>query len=146
MTPLISSIVRAMVNSLMGVPRRRCISSPSRRPWRSSLMMAASSGVLPSGRVAFSLCWRWGGVMVMTARISAGLVAGNAPCLRRLLQPCESGLVMLPGTAKTSLPCSSAWAAVLSVPLRSAASVITTTSARPATRRLRSRKLQLPKR
>lgn len=40
---------------------------------------------------------------------------------------------MLPGTTKTAFPCSSACAAVLSVPLRALASVINTASAMPDT-------------
>ena len=52
---------------------------------------------------------------------------------------------MFPGTAKTVLPCSRAWAAVLREPDFSAASTITAASERPEIRRLRSKKLVLAK-
>src|SRR5260370_780875 len=48
---------------------------------------------------------------------------------------------MLPGTAKTSRPCSAAKRVVISAPLASGASVTTTPSDRPLIRRLRAGQL-----
>ena len=129
-----------MLNSTAFKLVARWISSPSRMPAASCLMMAVSAGVAPRGSVdcrAFSCGSK-------TAIISSGLVTGVAPWRISALQPALIGLVMLPGTTKTSLPCASACAAVLSVPLRAAASVMRIASASPLTRRLRVRKLHLP--
>ena len=54
-----------------------------------------------------------------------------------LLQPCDVGLVMGPGTASTARPCSSAASAVMIAPEVGAASITTVTPARPEIRRLR---------
>jgi hypothetical protein len=48
-------------------------------------------------------------------------VTRQAPCFSRLLVPAERGSSGLPGTAKTSRPCSPAKRAVMSEPERSAA-------------------------
>ncbi len=58
---------------------------------------------------------------------------GVAPVLIRLLQPADRSLVIGPGTANTSIPCSSAKFAVCRLPLRSAASVTNTAPLSPAT-------------
>ena len=67
-------------------------------------MIAVSAGVEPSG----SLVWlvRESGMNsgATTDKISSMLVTGVAPCLISALQPALCGLVMLPGTTKTSLP------------------------------------------
>ena len=66
--------------------------------------MAVSPGVAPTGR---TVCWFLDDVTVvgaMISRMSRADVTGWAPCLRSELQPSESGLVMLPGTTKSSLP------------------------------------------
>ena len=131
-------MVRAVLNSVVSSFVRRCSSSPSRNPAANCSMMAVSVALEPSGRLVCCLM-----VCGMSAsRISSGLVAGMAPCRMSALQPALMGLVILPGTTNTSLPCAKAWAAVLRVPLRAAASTISTASAKPETRRLRSRKLQ----
>ena len=64
-------------------------------------------------------------------------VTRQAPCFSRLLVPAERGSSGLPGTAKTSRPCSPAKRAVISEPERSAASTTTTPSEMPEIRRLR---------
>jgi hypothetical protein len=53
----------------------------------------------------------------------------SRPANKRLLVPAERGSSGLPGTAKTSLPCSPANRAVIREPERSAASTTTTPSA-----------------
>ena len=70
-------------------------------------------------------------------RCRARSVTRQAPCLSRLLVPAERGSSGLPGTAKTSRPCSPANRAVISEPERSAASTTTTPSEMPEIRRLR---------
>ena len=67
-------------------------------------------------------------------------VSGVAPSLSRAFEPAESALVISPGTAKTSLPSSSAKSAVISAPLRSRASTTTDAEQRPATIRFRAGK------
>jgi len=69
--------------------------------------------------------------------MSRAEVTRQAPCLRRLLVPAERGSRGLPGTAKTSRPCSPAKRAVISEPDRSAASTTTTPIEMPEIRRLR---------
>ena len=54
--------------------------------------------------------------------------------------PAESAEPISPGTAKTSLPSSSARSAVMSAPLRSRASTTTAAAQSPATMRLRAGK------
>jgi hypothetical protein len=71
------------------------------------------------------------------SRISRAEVTRQAPCFRRLLVPAERGSSGLPGTAKTSRPCSPAKRAVISEPERSAASITTTPSEIPEISRLR---------
>ena len=66
---------------------------------------------------------------------------GAAPSRIRRLVPAETGLVMLPGTAMTSLPWSSAAPAVISAPDPTAASTTTVTRQRPLMSRLRRGKL-----
>ncbi len=63
-----------------------------------------------------------------------------APCLASLFVPLLVAEKMLPGTANTSRPCSSAQSAVMSEPLLAAASTTTTPRARPLMRRLRTGK------
>jgi hypothetical protein len=70
-------------------------------------------------------------------RMSRALVTRHAPCFKRLLAPAERGSSGLPGTAKTSRPCSPANRAVIREPERSAASTTTTPSEIPEIRRLR---------
>ena len=69
--------------------------------------------------------------------MSWALVTGVAPCLSRLFGPALIGLRMLPGTTRTSRPCSSAKSAVIRAPLRSPASRMTVTSDKPEMMRLR---------
>lgn len=64
------------------------------------------------------------------------------PCFISLWQPLDNGEWMEPGMAKTSRPCSAASRAVISVPLRSAASTTSTPRASPAMIRLRRGKLE----
>ena len=69
--------------------------------------------------------------------MSRAQVTRQAPCFSRLLVPAERGSSGLPGTAKTSRPCSPARRAVISEPERSAASTTTTPSEMPEISRLR---------
>ena len=141
MRPLISSMVRVVAKSA-GARLDCCWScSPSRIPAIRSWRIAFSAGVSPRG----SLVWVSRGLArrcgAITSRTSIASVTGCAPCLRILLHPSESGLVIFPGTENTSLPWERACPTVLSVPLLAAASVTITASATPLTRRFLSRKL-----
>src|SRR3989442_15791971 len=69
--------------------------------------------------------------------MSAAARAGLAPCWMSLLQPSEVGLVIGPGTARTTRPWSSAQSAVINAPEPGAASITTVTPASPEMRRLR---------
>ena len=120
MVLLSSSIVRALLNSPVCRPSSRWICSPSRRPLLSSAIICDSNRLVPSAKV----CWAVMRCGAMTCSISVASVTGAAPCLSSALHPALEGLVILPGTTNTVLPCAKAWAAVLSVPLRALASVI----------------------
>ena len=61
-----------------------------------------------------------------------------APRFNKRWQPPDNGLATGPGTAITSRPCSAAMRAVMSEPLATVASTITTPSASPLMSRLRS--------
>ena len=63
---------------------------------------------------------------------SAAAVSGVAPSLQQAFVPAERRDVISPGTAKTSLPSSSAKSAVMSAPLRSRASTTTVAAHSPA--------------
>ena len=62
----------------------------------------------------------------------------RAPLRINSRQPALAGLSALPGTANTSRPCSAAWVAVISAPLRAFASTTTTARHRPLMIRLRA--------
>ena len=129
-------MVRVCVKSWGARPHCWSSSWPSLTPLYNRSKTACSS--------AFSPLWMYVVVtrfLVPSAkRMSSTEVTGVAPVLMRLLQPTLFGLVILPGTTRTSLPCSSANRAVCSVPLRSVASIMRSALPRPATIRLRAMK------
>ena len=72
-----------------------------------------------------------------SSHTSSQVATSAAPCFINVLGPQESLLVTLPGTARTSRPCSSAQRAVTRVPLNSPASSTSTPIDRPLMIRLR---------
>ena len=76
--------------------------------------------------------------MPSASRTSPEPVSGVAPSFSNAFEPTDRAFVISPGTAKTSLPSSSAKSAVISAPLRSRASTTTTASHRPAMMRFRA--------
>lgn len=131
--PLISMRVTVWLNWLAEKPNWLMILSPSRMPVLMALMIFCSFSLSPNTSRESCLAL-WGN---RTPRTSSVSVKGMAPCLMSRLQPMLEGRVMSPGTANTSLPCSRAWAAVIELPLRAAASTMTMASARPLMMRLR---------
>ena len=135
-------MVRAVLKSLISAFACFCSSSPSRTPWFNNSIIVFSSGVSPTGRDICEGLWFSWFCRFITSRISSTDVAGIAPCFSNALQPALSGLVIFQGMANTSLPWFSAWVAVLRVPLRLAASIIITASAKPLIILLRFKKLK----
>ena len=85
---------------------------------------------LPGSRP--SLRGRRAGAQPSSSRTSSTVSTSRAPSFMSAWQPRWQPETTLPGTASTSRPCSSAVRAVISEPLRSAASTTTTASDKPA--------------
>lgn len=140
MSPFISSIVRAVENSAADSFDCCCRTSPSRTPLAISCKIVVSAGVSPNSSEGCFRLLDGSKFGAITSSTSWAQVIGVAPCLSRLLQPSDSGLVILPGTTNTSLPWDRACDAVFRVPLLAAASVMITASANPLTSLLRFKK------
>ncbi len=69
--------------------------------------------------------------MSNASNMSSITTIGVAPSCINLLVPILNMLLIFPGTAKTSRPCSKAYSAVINEPLLRLASTITTVSDKP---------------
>jgi len=127
--PLSSSIASVLLTWGMARPLHLQISSiwlgsePSCLNTSDSISLAARNSLISSCSAAM--------VKFSSSRMSAQLRTNLAPSWIRRLVPLLAAERMLPGIAKTSRFCSSAWLAVIKAPLLSPASITSTPRLNP---------------